>query len=644
VTPGDNQLFDPTPFARSHPEEPRDPGAGIEEGERLVRVLADVSGLSREFDYRCPARWADEIDVGSLVRFDLNGRRVAGWVTAVDVEPPPDVTLSAITRWSSIGPPADVVELARWAAHRWHGRLAPILKAASPHRMVKVKPARRTKADPARRSRLDAGPDGAVAADWMAAAALASGPGSVVVLQSSPRSKVGPLIAGLAGLGDVLVIEPDVARAAWLAGALHRAGIRCHRHPQQWVEGFTGGVVVGSRSAVWAPLPELAAVVVLDEHDEALQEERVPTWHARDVAIERARRCGARTILVSPIPSVAALTVADRVVAGPRAELRAGWPVVEVIDRRNDELGFSSLFSSRLVELLRPARRAVVMLNRKGRARLLACATCGELVRSEDGEHMMIEDGEGLLAPATGERRPLVCAICGGTTLKRIRLGVSQAAEELARLLDRPVVEISSDTARSGLDRPETVVLGTEAALRAVDGCDVVAFLDFDQELLAPRYRAGEQAMALLARAARLAGGRREASRLVIQTRIPDHPVVRAAVAADPDLFTEAEQAGRAALGWPPFGALAEISGAGAAVMAGAVGEMIRQDPGLGHSTSVLGPRHDGKYLIAVRPSTGESDAASPESTDAGERLADLLASVHRPKERVRVAVDPPRA
>ena len=89
------------------------------------------------------------------------------------------------------------------------------------------------------------------------------------------------------------------------------------------------------------------AIVVVDEHDEGLQEERAPTWHARDVAIERARRAGIPCVLLSPCPSLEALDAADRVVEPSRAEERAGWPILDVVDRRRDDPR-SGLYSDRL--------------------------------------------------------------------------------------------------------------------------------------------------------------------------------------------------------------------------------------------------------------------------------------------------------
>ncbi|MEM9561122.1 MAG: hypothetical protein AAGA93_00805 [Actinomycetota bacterium] len=570
-------------------------------------MLPDVSGLDKEFDYVVPARWADLVDPGSIVRVDLHGRRVAAWVIAVDVEPPVGVRLRQVTKVSSVGPPGDIIDLARWTARRWSGRTSAVLRTASPPRHAPSWPPAR----PARRT--------ATAVDGSADLpdrALAE-PGTTAI-RVAPTDDPLRWAAAAARLGDALVIAPNVGRARWLAGRLGREGHRVHLQPGAWVGGPSGGVVVGTRSAVFAPTGPLRAVVVLDEHDEALQEERNPTWHARDVAIERARRAGAPCALVSPAPSLAGLAAADRVLAVPRTDERAGWPAVDLVDRRSDEPGRTGLFSDRVAELLRTAEHPVAVLNRKGRAAMLACASCGELVRTEDGAHLMVEREGRLVAPATGETRPLICAVCTGTSLKRLRLGVTRAAEELTALIGRPVAELSSDRPEI---RPGSVVLGTEAALHADIEADVVVFLDIDQELLAPRYRAAEQAMTLLVRAARLVGGRRHGTRLVVQTRTPDHRVLQAALAADPGRLVDEERALRAGLGFPPAGAIAEVGGAGAAEFLaplGGRGELV-----------VLGPRADGRYLVR---------AADPAA------LGDALADLPRPKERVRVAVDPPRA
>src|SRR5439155_16309106 len=204
-----------------------------------------------------------------------------------------------------------------------------------------------------------------------------------------------------------------------------------------WARAAAGGrTVVGARAAAWAPVPNLAAIVVLDEHDEAYQEERAPTWHARDVVIERARRARVPCLLVSPCPSLDALAAAADVVTPPRAEERAGWPVVDVVDRRREPPGLG-LYSTRLVDAVRSGGRVVCVLNRTGRARLLACAACGELARCEVCDAAVETIEEGLRCRRCVATRPVVCAACGATRLKTLRTGVTKAHDELERFGNR---------------------------------------------------------------------------------------------------------------------------------------------------------------------------------------------------------------
>jgi primosomal protein N' (replication factor Y) len=419
-----------------------------------------------------------------------------------------------------------------------------------------------------------------------------------------------------------------------LAARLRRAGRDVALMPRDWARAAAGGcAVVGSRAAAWAPLPSLSAAVVVDEHDEAYQEERAPTWNARDVVIERARRAGVPCTLVSPCPSLAALAVADVVADPGRAEERGGWPVLEVADRRADEPG-RGLYSDRLVELVRaaaPGQRVVCVLNRKGRAVLLACASCAELARCEVCDGPLEAPGGGVLrCRRCGAEQPPVCRWCGSARFKALRIGVARVREELELLAGQPVAEVTGEAGsslRSGAQAGQpvssaSVIVGTEAVLHRVAGAHVVAFLDFDQELLAPRYRAGEQALVLLARAGRLVGGRDwgRGGRVLVQTRLPGHEVLDAARHGDPSRFAVVEAARRAALRLPPETALARLSGPGAVEIVDAV----RTTAGV----EVLGPSGD-RWLVRA----------------PGHRvLCDGLASAPRPAARVRVEVDPLRA
>jgi len=358
--------------------------------------------------------------------------------------------------------------------------------------------------------------------------------------------------------------------------------------------------------------------VVVDEHDEALQEERAPTWHARDVAVERALRAGAPCTLLSPCPSLDALALGP-LIEPSRHDERAGWPLVDVADRgEEDPRTRRSLVSDALARLLRSDRRVVCVLNTKGVARLLACAACRTIARCERCESAVAQVDERLVCGRCGQERPVVCAACGASRMKMLRPGVSRLRTELEAATGEPVGELTAATA----DRAATaarVVVGTEAALHQVREADVVAFLDLDAELLAPRYRADEQAMALLARAARLVGGRAGGGRLLLQTALPAHPVIQAALLADPGRLVDAELARRRELGFPPDTALAAVSGAGAESF---LATLPRPD-----GLQVVGPA-DGRWLVRA-PDHGT--------------LCDALAAATRPTERLRVEVDPLR-
>src|SRR5207245_7434158 len=176
---------------------------------------------------------------------------------------------------------------------------------------------------------------------------------------------------------------------------------------------------------------------VIDEDDAAFQEERAPAWNARDVAIERARRAGVPCVLTSPCPSLDALAVAP-LLTPSRSEERAGWPVLEVVDRRTEPPGLG-LFSERLMTLVRDENTVVCVLNRKGRARLLACAACGDLARCERCGAAVAMDDDVLVCRACAAARPLVCLSCGSSKFKVRRLGTARAREDLERLAGVPV-------------------------------------------------------------------------------------------------------------------------------------------------------------------------------------------------------------
>jgi primosomal protein N' (replication factor Y) len=194
-----------------------------------------------------------------------------------------------------------------------------------------------------------------------------------------------------------------------------------------------------------------------------------------------------------------------------------------------------------------------------------------------------------------------------------VKPGVTRLREELEAAANRPVVAV---TGESDALLDADVYVGTEAVLHRVRNIDVVVFLDFDAELLAPRYRAVEHSLALLVRAGRLVGSRDRGGRVMVQTFTPHHPLLAAVQLADPSRVVAVELARREMLGLPPYRSLAAVEGTGAE-----------------------------EFVTA----TGLEWAATPKGAlvraDTWMELGRALATTPRPKgSRLRVEVDPPRA
>lgn len=597
-----------------------------------MRVRTDVAALPKTFDYAVPEQWDHAVTVGSRVRILLHGRRVGGWVVEDDVTPPEGIAPQPLALWSGWGPPPAVVALAEWAAWRWAGPASFFLRAASPEKAVRALPV----PPPIR-----PGPP-TPATPLGGLAQRVAGAGEPALLRLAPSTDLLDLVLAVLNdpatstrPGSVLVLVPSVGWAERLTDRLVRRGVAA---TTDWAEARSGWpVVVGSRAAAWSPLPQLAAAVVLDAHDESYREESAPTYNAVETVAERARREGALCVLTSPAPPVA-LSAGRSVVALPPAAEKAGWATLQCVDRRGAD-PHEGLFSPEFVRLARAvlddaaqlAERGplVCVFNRIGRARLLACVRCGELAQCTRCGAAVRQVEGGLRCPRCEEERPLVCAACGGLRLKTLRVGVSRLREEVAALLGAEVAEVSG-AVEAGATNGAPVLMGTEAVLHRVRRASAVVFLDIDLHLLAPRFSATDETVALLARSSRLVGPRPdgpESARILVQTRVPDHPVLRALGRGTPELLAADEEAMRREAGLPPFVALALVSGP-------------------------LAPT----YLADVRALAGSSDPARSRPPTVSEladdrflvraadhrALCDLLAEVPRPSGRgLRIEVDP---
>lgn len=567
---------------------------------RICRVIPDVAGLARAFDYELP----DSFDarVGTIVRVSLHGRRVRGWIAALDVEPE-TTSLQSVLAVVSDGPPGEVVDLTDWIAWRWVGPRSHPLRSASPPNVAAPGPP-----DP----RLESPPGFSVA----------------VTITPPAADRVDAVRDVLAERGSTLVVVP--ARAGAFANRVSDrevvtllASTPDAERTRRWRAARAGNcVVVGGRLAALAPVPDLGAVVLLDDADEAFKEERSPTWHARDVVIERARRAGVPVHVFTPVPTVEDLQL-DRDATMPnRAAARDGWAQLQIADLREEPPG-RRVLGDRMVRTLRRAldtgERVICVLNRKGRAGLLACSACESVATCEVCEAAVGDEGD-LRCPRCGATRPMVCRECGSTRLRVLRPGISHLRDDLAGLFPR--VEVAELDASGGGNAEAQLVVGTEAALHRVRGqVAVVAFPEFDQEIVAARFRATEQAWWLLVRASRVVAGRR--GRVVVQTRMPDHDVLAAARAANPLPSVLLDAARRQASSMPPFGGVAVLSGAAEAV------------------------RLAGSRLTESGARVLVGDARAMVRADNPDELADLFARTDldraRAAGRLRIEVDPQR-
>ena len=603
----------------------------------IARIVPDVTGVDKVFDYLVPETLVGNICVGDRVRIPLHNRNVAGWVlqlgdTTTQFSDIDESRLLEVVKILGKGPSQEVVDLVRWAAHMWVGRLRAFFVAASPATLVATLPGSRY-TQVATRKKFDI--------DTQVSDAMSSA--GVCVLRRGPACSPRSLVLTAASHGPVLVVIPTLNRARLMAASLREFGHSVAVMPGDWAVAAGGvDVVIGARSAVWSSVPLLKSIVVIDEHDDSLQEERSPSWHAREIAIQRAKQLGIACLLVSPVPSLRALYSVSGLVVSLDPDTEAShWPQIRVVDRRLDERWSSSMLSSELIEQLRDhSRRIVCVLNVKGRARLLACGSCRELVRCDVCETAMtMSASKQLECPRCANVRPAICIKCGSGKLAVIKAGVSRLREELAAAAGRQVdevVEISGGEAAhkdQEIDQAKMLFVGTEAALHRVRDVDTVVFLDIDQEISASRYRAAEITLSLVVHAARLVARRSSGSSnrsdglVMIQSMLADHSLLRGLASHDLNEFVDGEMSRRKLMQLPPFGALAQVSGTGVDQVA----DILRSN-----------------VLLQVSATTKE--AVLVKSNDWGElanSISDaLVAASTRGKKtlRTKTQIDPPRA
>ena len=519
----------------------------------IASVVPDVSGIDKVFDYIVPESFVERVWVGTRVRIDLNGRRVGGWV--VELTSVGDASaiserygrILPLVSVSGHGVEPEVVPLTKWVSQNFWGSWRAVLSTASaPH--VRNRPVHPHRGTPT------ASDDEAIS---QAVEQIASvGAGLVVV---PPLASALAVVAEVAQRGPVLVVCPTLKMASLGAASLRRRGFTTAVIPEQWDAARAGvDVVIGARSAVFAPCASLAGMVVIDEHDELLHDERAPTWNAVDVAVERARQQGVLCIATSPIPTPESLHrwVDSTVVLKTEKQ----WPQIDIVDLETVPVSGSLLSTEMLSAVSHSGGSVACVLNTKGKARLIVCRSCRNVQDCATCGSLLTQDSEQrLMCSRCQHDYGLVCVSCGRTSFVVPRGGISHLASQLRASTSREVIEVSADNEDSWTQG--SVFVGTEAVLHRVSGIETVVFADIDRDLGAPRMTSAREVLALVSRAARLVG---ERGKVIIQTRRPQHPLLHALAQHDvaEALMTWSEQdmAQRKMFGFPPFGVLAHVS------------------------------------------------------------------------------------
>lgn len=339
-------------------------------------------------------------------------------------------------------------------------------------------------------------------------------------------------------------------------------------------------LVIGTRSAVFAPLPDVGLIVIDEEHEHTYKSEQDPKYHARDVAAYRAGQCGALMLLASATPSLESYHKAEtgKYTLVPLRERYGGFrlPTAYIVDMREElRLGNTSPLSRRLLESLQTVRsrgeQAIVFLNRRGYNSQISCKGCGEVILCPHCSVSLTyhtDRGSGhLLCHLCGYRAPVphVCPSCGSDKLSFLGFGTQKLEGELTKYVpDLRLLRMDADTTgqKMSYDRMledfrqgrADVLLGTQMVTKGHDfpRVTLVGVALADSSLYVSDFRAAERTFSLLTQVIGRAGRAGEGV-AVIQTFSPDNEIIRLACRQDYEAFYRGEIALRKSLAYPPF-------------------------------------------------------------------------------------------
>jgi primosomal protein N' (replication factor Y) len=404
--------------------------------------------------------------------------------------------------------------------------------------------------------------------------------------------------AVLAAERSAILLVPEIGLTPAVAADLHQlfgkevailhSALSDRERAEQWhrIKRGEARMVVGTRSAVFAPVSDLALMIVDEEQDPSYKQEETPRYHARDVAVMRAKMANAVVVLGSATPSLESYFNAKKnkytLLELPDRVERRPLPQVEIVDMRQEfqETGSEQVVSRKLAEEIKERlerkEQVMVLLNRRGYSPVVLCRTCGKTLECKNCAIAMTHHKRsrrmechycGYAAPV-----PKTCAHCGSEYVYFLGTGSEKLEEWLhgmfpqARIgrLDRDTVRGREDFERalSALDEGELdLLVGTQMIAKGHDihGVTLVGVVGADMALGFPDFRAAERTFQLLTQVAGRAGRGQTPGKVVLQTYFPDHYAVQYAAQHDFAGFYDKELRFRSWMHYPPYSALANV-------------------------------------------------------------------------------------
>ena len=548
-----------------------------------VYPLVTARAVARAFTYEVP----DGVGIGAIVRVPFGRSRARGIVTALVDAAPAGVDARPIE--SVVGEiPATLVELALWLADYYGSTPARALALVAPEAPKR----RKEQAPPAARQALG-GEDEPLALSESQRAAVAritSGEAANYLLYGATGSgKTEAYLQAIAsmlerGFGSIVLV-PEIALAPQTVGRvrqrfgervaiLHSALTDAERRDERArIASGEARIVVGARSAIFAPIRGLGLIVVDEEHDPSYKQDSDPRYDARTVAAKRAALEGAVAVYGSATPRPESWAALERLELGGR--IGASLPPVRVIDLRR-EAGYP--LSAPLLRELRGVAenrgKAILLLNRRGVAPALHCRACGTTIRCPNCDVSLVLHGDtSLRCHHCGytTSSPSTCPACGSPDLARLGAGTQKLERELERELpELELIRLDADAVAKPEQLAESlarfrdaegaVLLGTQMVAKGhhFSGVELAAVIDADTGLGMPDFRAEERTFQMITQ---LAGrsGRDAPGRVLVQTFQPDSRPVSHAARHDVGRFLTEELDRRRALDYPPYSHLVRI-------------------------------------------------------------------------------------